>query len=383
MFIKSQFHKNPVTSFISVSLIKLPTPCNISYFWNFGSLLGLVYMIQVLTGFFLSIHYKADLGLAFKRVILIQHDSKRGWLIRNLHCNGARLFFFLIYVHIARGLYYQSFYNKLVWLTGSLIYMLRIMIAFLGYVLPWGQMSLWGATVITNLITVIPVFGNFLVNLLWGGFSVTDPTLNRFFGLHFIMPLILRVFIITHLIFLHVKGSKNPLGLKNVSETKIKFYSYFFWKDFLGFFFLVFLLKFFCYFRPYFFLDAANWIPSNNIKTPAHIQPEWYFLFAYAILRTFTSKVAGVLALAISICILFLLPFLNDNKKVFRKSFLPVRKFFYYIFCLNFISLTILGSLTATGINIFLGKVLRFVYFFYFLSFQYLDRLWIKILMKS
>lgn len=376
------FKNNPLFQIINSRLNKLPTPINISYLWNYGSLLGLLLVIQILTGFFLSFHYKPDLNLAFYSVILITHDLSIGWLIRNIHCNGARFFFLFIYIHIARGLYYSSFKKKLVWLSGVTIYLIRIITAFLGYVLPWGQISLWGATVITNLLTVIPIIGNYLVNWIWGGFSVRDPTLNRFFRIHFIIPFILRILVIIHLLFLHTTGSSNPLGRKSFSETKIKFLPYYIWKDILGFLIFLIIFKFLSIYNPFILLDAANWIKANSIQTPTHIQPEWYFLFAYAILRTFTSKLSGVLALLLSVLILYFIPFLY-SKKFIPRTFNPLFKLFYWLFIVNFIFLTYLGSLPATGINIFAGKVLRSIYFIFFLFFFLINQLWEKLNNKN
>jgi len=369
-------------SILNRNLLCLPTPLNLSYFWNFGSLLGLLYLVQVRTGLFLSFHYKRDLSLSFERVIKIRHDRQIGWLLRSLHCNGARIYFMLIYIHIRRGLYYNSFVKVKTWLRGRLVYVIRIAIAFLGYVLPWGQISLWGATVITNLITVIPLFGDFFRNWLWGGFSVEDPTLNRFFGLHFFLPLGLAVFLMIHLIYLHEPGSSNPLGISSIRESKIKFYPYFFWKDVFGFILVLAILKLLVYFYPHVFLDPVNWEEGRSLKTPEHIQPEWYFLFAYAILRTFSSKVAGVLALVISILVLAILPILGKKMTIVSKQFFPLRKMLYFFFISRFLELTILGRMPAIGCNIFLGQIFTRIYFGYFLLFYYVDLFWSWLLMK-
>lgn len=362
--------------FISNQILNLPTPININYFWNFGSILGLILVTQILTGFFLSLHYKTDRTLAFESVISIIHNINIGWIIRAIHSNGARLFFFCIYTHMARGLYYNSYYNTFTWLSGSLIYLLSIITAFLGYVLPWGQISFWGATVITNLITIIPYIGEFIVIWLWGGFSVNAPTLNRFFGLHFLIPLLIAALIMVHLIFLHEKGSSNPLGTFSTSESKIKFAPYYVWKDILGFLVFFFILKLLTHFYLLIFLDPVNWIKANSLKTPLHIQPEWYFLFAYAILRTFTSKLAGVIALLLSILILFYLPFFSSKSIIINKSFIPLRKILFWIFIRSFLCLTCLGSLPASGIYIFLRQIFTFIYFSSVLTMPYCDIIW-------
>lgn len=289
------------------SFSNLPTPVNISIWWNAGSILGFLLGFQILTGIFLSMYYVADLASAFSSVIHIIRDVPSGWIFRCFHANGASLFFLFIYIHLGRGLYYQRYITQpRTWIVGVSIFLLSMATAFLGYVLPWGQMSFWGATVITNLLSAIPYFGNFIVEWVWGGFSISQPTLNRFFSLHFLLPFVIRVIALLHLVFLHDKGSTNPLGDK-VFINKISFHPYFSWKDIVGLLVLIIILCFICFFFPSLLLDPENFINANPIITPVHIQPEWYFLFAYAILRSIPSKLGGVIALAISILVLYTL----------------------------------------------------------------------------
>lgn len=321
----------------------LPSPSNISWLWNGGSILGLLLGVQITTGLFLSIHYAPHIDTAFASVVHIVRDIPGGWLLRRLHANGASLFFVFLYIHIGRGLYYQSYLiHPRTWAVGVLIFLLSIGTAFLGYVLPWGQISFWGATVITNLLSAIPYIGAHLVEWVWGGFSVGQATLNRFFTLHFIMPFTIAGAVLLHLIFLHQKGSRNPLGnLRHVS--KVPFHPYFTVKDLVGFIGVVLVLLAISFFAPTGLTDPENFIIANPIVTPTHIQPEWYFLFAYAILRSIPSKLGGVVALVISIIILFFLP-LGGRSLSSRASFNIFNNIISWTLVITFIVLTWLGA---------------------------------------
>lgn len=346
-------------------IFKLPTPSNINYFWNFGSLLGLCIIFQILTGFFLTLCYKADFSLSFPIVIHIINNINSGWIIRYLHSTGASFFFIFCYRHIGKALFYSSFYFWKVWFRGIIILLFLIIEAFLGYVLPWGQISFWGATVITNLISVIPYIGVLIVEWLWGGFNVSDPTLIRFFSLHFIFPFIIIFIILLHLLFLHENGSSNPLG-RILNIDKIEFSKYFFIKDIITiliflFFLIIFRIKF-----PFFFIDPENFILSNPIITPIHIQPEWYFLFAYSILRSIPNKLGGVVMLVISIIILFFLSFTNFNKLKTLKF--RIKKFLINVHIGTFLILTWLGTKPVEHPFTLMGKFYRILYFlFYFI----------------
>ena len=315
---------------INGSLIDLPSPSRIRYFWNFGSLLGIFLFRQIVRGLFLSLHFTGDLNLSFYRIIHIIRDVNYGWIVRVVHANGARLFFIFIYIHIGRGLYYGSYRFRKVWLRGVTILLLSIATAFLGYVLPWGQMSFWAATVITNLLSAVPYVGVLLVEWVWGGFAVGNPTLTRFFAFHFILPFVILFIVILHLLFLHEVGSGNPIGLRRNSD-KVVFHPYFRIKDVYGLMIVFIFYIFICFELPYIFMDVENFILSNPIVTPTHIQPEWYFLFAYTILRSIPRKIGGVIALVISVIILYLLPFVYKHN--FRRTgFYPFIKFMFWIF---------------------------------------------------
>nr|YP_009987581.1 cytochrome b [Tropidocephala brunnipennis]QBZ38054.1 cytochrome b [Tropidocephala brunnipennis] len=346
-------------------LINLPTPSNISYLWNFGSILGVCLLIQLISGIFLSMHYAPSINYAFESVIHINRNVNYGWLMRLIHANGASLFFFMMFIHTGRGIYYGSFLKKKVWFSGTLIMLTLMGTAFLGYVLPWGQMSFWGATVITNLLSAIPYLGKFLVNWIWGGFSVDNPTLNRFFSLHFLLPFMLTMMILMHLIFLHEKGSSNPLGLKNKID-KISFHPYFSIKDIYGFcvtllMFTIILFKF-----PFLFNDPENFTPANSMVTPPHIQPEWYFLFAYAILRSIPNKLGGVMALLMSILIILTLPFTMNDKFKSLNMYIH-KKILFLLFTGIFILLTWIGAKPVEPPYIFTSQILTILYFMFFL----------------
>lgn len=361
-------------SLINKILINLPTPSNISYWWNFGSILGVCLIIQLVSGIFLSIHYSPNINSAFKSIIHITRDVNFGWIIRLIHANGASIFFFFIFLHTGRGIYYGSFLKKKVWFSGTFIILILIATAFLGYVLPWGQISFWGATVITNLLSALPYLGNTLVAWIWGGFSVENPTLNRFFSFHFILPFIVSILILCHLIFLHEKGSSNPLGLKN-NVDKISFHPYFTFKDIYGFLVVILLFIFINFKTPFLFNDPENFTPANPIITPPHIQPEWYFLFAYAILRSIPNKLGGVLALVISIFIILTLPY-TANSKFKRIRIYLTKKILFYIFCITFILLTWIGAKPVEDPFIVIGQILTFTYFRYFLITPLLTKLY-------
>lgn len=321
-------------------MLNLPTPKNISVWWNFGSLLGLILGVQILTGLFLSMHYISDVGQAFSSVRHIIREVNNGWWLRYIHANGASFFFIFIYLHIGRGLYYGRYTYIRTWYIGFLMLLILMGTAFLGYVLPWGQMSFWGATVITNLITAFP-FGGDLVLWVWGGFSVDQPTLTRFYSLHFLIPLLLRLLAIFHVILLHRTGSNNPLGL-NSDREKIPFHSYFTIKDIVGFIFSFLILISLTFFSPNLLGEPDNYARANPLITPPHIVPEWYFLFAYAILRSIPNKLGGVLGLLLAIIILTLIPLIGG--KIKSCSLLPLSKIIFWIFSASFLLLTIAGS---------------------------------------
>ena len=371
---------NSIFKILKLSFLSLPVPFNISFFWNFGSLLGLSLILQIISGIFLAIHYNREISQAFFSVNTIIRDINFGWLIRVIHRNGARIFFFCLYFHIGRGIYYKSFLKTKTWIIGSLIFILTIATAFLGYVLPWGQISFWGATVITNLFSVIPYLGKDIIYLLWGGFSVDAPTLRRFFALHFLIPFIIIFLVIIHLIFLHEKGSSNPLGLKS-SFYMVKFHPYFSVKDLLGFLIYFTILSYFIFWNPWLINDPDNFILANSIVTPKHIQPEWYFLFAYAILRSIPRKWGGVLALLLSVLVLFILP-IKSNFKIKRARFCFFRKLIFWNLVFTFFLLTWIGARPASGIYIIIGQSLTINYFFFFRINFFLLKLWEKFLMK-
>lgn len=355
----------PTLKIVNSALVDLPVPANISIWWNFGSLLGLCLIIQIITGLFLAMHYTARVDLAFSRVAHICRDVNYGWLLRTIHANGASFFFICIYFHIGRGIYYGSFHYFETWITGIALLFLVIAAAFLGYVLPWGQMSFWGATVITNLVSAVPYIGNDAVQWLWGGFAVDNPTLTRFFTFHFLIPFLVAGLTIIHLLFLHQRGSNNPLGI-NANVDKLPFHPYFTIKDTVGFMILVFLLVALSLTNPYLLGDPDNFIPANPLVTPAHIQPEWYFLFAYAILRSIPNKLGGVIALVSSILILISLPFTFKPK--FRGlEFYSMAQPLFWSWVSVFLLLTWIGARPVEEPYIVLGQILTCLYFSYFL----------------
>nr|QEI59708.1 cytochrome b [Thitarodes pui] len=369
---------HPIIKIINNSLIDLPTPSNISSWWNFGSLLGLCLIIQIITGLFLTMHYSANIDLAFYSVNHICRNVNYGWLIRTLHTNGASFFFICIYIHIGRGIYYESFLYKYTWLIGVLILFLLMATAFMGYVLPWGQMSFWGATVITNLLSALPYLGSMLVNWIWGGFAVDNATLTRFYTFHFLLPFILMMMTMIHLLFLHQYGSNNPLGI-NSNLDKIPFHPYFSFKDLFGFILMLKILMLLTLWNPYILSDPDNFIPANPLVTPIHIQPEWYFLFAYAILRSIPNKLGGVIALIMSIAILFILPF-TFNKKFQGNQFYPLNKILFWNMLIIIILLTWIGARPVEDPYIMTGQSLTILYFLYYLLSPLISMLWDKML---
>nr|ABO43339.1 cytochrome b [Muraena augusti] len=356
---------HPILKIANDALVDLPTPSNISAMWNFGSLLGLCLITQILTGLFLAMHYTSDISTAFSSVAHICRDVNYGWLIRSLHANGASFFFICLYMHIARGLYYGSYLYKETWNIGVILFLLVMMTAFVGYVLPWGQMSFWGATVITNLLSAVPYVGNTLVQWIWGGFSVDNATLTRFFAFHFLLPFVVLAATMLHLLFLHETGSNNPAGL-NSDADKIPFHPYFSYKDLLGFIIMLTALTSLALFYPNVLGDPDNFTPANPMVTPPHIKPEWYFLFAYAILRSIPNKLGGVLALLFSILVLMLVPLLHTSKQR-ALTFRPASQVLFWLLVADMFVLTWIGGMPVEHPFIIIGQTASVVYFALFL----------------
>nr|YP_009114567.1 cytochrome b [Tegillarca granosa]AID49104.1 cytochrome b [Tegillarca granosa] len=353
---------------VNNNVIDLPCPPNLTVWWNFGSLLGVFLVSQILTGLLLACHYMPSSDGAFSSVMHIMRDVQYGWIIRFVHANGASFFFMFLYAHIGRGLYYGSYFNLAGWNVGVVLLLMSMSIAFTGYVLPWGQMSYWGATVITNMFSAIPVVGNNIVEWMWGGYVVCDATLKRFFVFHFIMPLIMVVVVCVHLVYLHEMGASNPLG---VSTYSVPFHPYYTWKDLVGVSVAWFGLSVVCFFLPYVFMDPTNFFPANPMKTPRHIQPEWYFLFAYSVLRAVPNKAGGIVALLLSVMVLFLVPFIHTGK--FRGlAYYPCCRVLFWCFVCNFLFLTWVGSMDVKEPFIFAGQVSTCLYLSYFVLFPIL-----------
>nr|YP_009562014.1 cytochrome b [Traulia nigritibialis]QAU54097.1 cytochrome b [Traulia nigritibialis] len=370
--------KHPLIKILNNSLIDLPAPTNISFWWNFGSLLGMCLVIQIMTGLFLAMHYTSNIEMAFSSVIHICRDVNNGWIIRTLHANGASMFFICIYLHVGRGIYYGSYMYTYTWMIGTLILFLVMATAFMGYVLPWGQMSFWGATVITNLLSAIPYLGTDLVQWVWGGFAVDNATLNRFFTFHFVLPFMIAAMAAIHLFFLHQTGSNNPLGL-NSNIEKIPFHPYFTFKDLITIAMTSSMLIMLCLIDPYLLGDPDNFVPANPLVTPVHIQPEWYFLFAYAILRSIPNKLGGVIALFLSISILMILPFYN--KTPFRGiQFYPINQVLFWIMVVIVCLLTWIGKRPVEEPYIMTGQILTIIYFIYFLINVHVANMWDKLI---
>nr|YP_010614342.1 cytochrome b [Dalbulus maidis]WAS32276.1 cytochrome b [Dalbulus maidis] len=370
--------KDKMISIINKSLIDLPAPINLSTMWNFGSILGLCLTIQLISGILISMHYTANIEMAFNSVNHIMRDVNYGWLIRIIHSNGASLFFISMYIHVGRGVYYGSYHLMKTWNMGIMIMLTTMATAFLGYVLPWGQMSFWGATVITNLLSALPYIGTMMVNWIWGGFSVDNATLSRFFSLHFMMPFIIVMMTVMHLFFLHLTGSSNPMGVSS-NIDKIPFHPFFSIKDLMGFCMSVYLLMMLTMSNPYMLSDPDNFTPANPMVTPIHIQPEWYFLFAYAILRSIPNKLGGVMALFMSIIILAILPF-SMKSKFKGIQFYPISQINFWMFVSVMIMLTWIGARPVEYPYTETGLILTLLYFSYFVSDPMLTKSWSKMI---
>jgi quinol-cytochrome oxidoreductase complex cytochrome b subunit len=359
--------QDSIIAFINSHIVDYPTPINLNYFWSFGSTAGICLVIQIVTGIFLAMHYTPHVDLAFYSVEHIMRDVNNGWLIRYLHANGASMFFIVVYCHIFRGLYYGSFIHPrgFLWASGVIIFLLMMATAFMGYVLPWGQMSFWGATVITNLFSAIPVVGGSIVEWLWGGFSVSNATLNRFFSLHYLMPFVIAGLTIVHLSLLHKVGSNNATGINKNVEV-VPFYPYFYVKDLLAFFILLSLFSFFVFYYPNALGHSDNYIEANSLVTPPHIVPEWYFLPFYAILRSIPDKLGGVLAMVLAILVLLVLPILNLSN-VRSSVYRPLYSFSYWFLVSIFLLLGWIGQKPVESPYIEIGMFATFFYFSYLL----------------
>ena len=361
-------HRLPIFTFMHHEMHEYPTPKNLNYWWNFGSLAGIVLVIMIMSGIVLAMHYTAHVDHAFQSVERIMRDVNYGWLVRYIHANGASFFFIVVYIHIFRGLYYGSYKapRELLWMLGVVILILMMATAFMGYVLPWGQMSFWGATVITNLFSAIPLVGESIVTLLWGGFSVDNPTLNRFYALHYLLPFVIVGVVVLHIVALHRFGSNNPLGIDvRGNQDTLSFHPYYTVKDAFGLGVFLVLLSAVVFFLPNSMGHPDNYIPANPMVTPAHIVPEWYFLPFYAILRAVPDKLLGVLAMFAAIGVLFILPWL-DRSPVRSATFRPIYKIMFWVFLVDCVALTWLGAKPAEGIYVVLSRLCTAYYFFHF-----------------
>ncbi|MDB9972052.1 cytochrome b N-terminal domain-containing protein [Alphaproteobacteria bacterium] len=362
-------YRLPIFSTLKHTLVDYPTPRNLNYWWNFGSLAGIFLLIQIITGIVLAMHYTPTVEGAFASIEHIMRDVNYGWLIRYIHMNGASFFFIVVYIHIFRGLYYGSYKSprEVLWWLGLVILLLMMATAFMGYVLPWGQMSFWGATVITNLFSAVPVVGTAVVEWLWGGFAVDNALLNRFFALHYLFPFLIVGVVILHIVALHTHGSNNPLGIdKKGPQDSIPFHPYYTIKDLFGLSFVLTIFAFVVFFAPDYLGHPDNYIPADPLKTPAHIVPEWYFLPFYAILRAVPDKLGGVIAMISAILILFVLPWL-DTSKVRSATFRPIYKKLYWFLVVDIIVLTWIGGSPAEGNFILIGRLATIYYFAHFL----------------
>jgi quinol-cytochrome oxidoreductase complex cytochrome b subunit len=364
---KLRWNKDSILSFVDSHIIDYPTPINLNYMWSFGSTAGICLVIQIITGIFLAMHYTPHIDYAFLSVEHIMTDVNNGWLIRYTHANGASMFFIVVYCHIFRGLYYGSYISPRgrLWASGVIIFLLMMATAFMGYVLPWGQMSFWGATVITNLFSAVPLVGQSIVEWLWGGFSVSNATLNRFYSLHYFMPFAIAGLVLVHLSLLHKDGSNNPLGI-NTNVDNIPFYPYFYVKDLFAFFILASFFSFFVFFYPNVLGHADNYIPANPLVTPAHIVPEWYFLPFYAILRSIPDKLGGVVAMISAILVLLLLPVINVSK-IRSSKFRPIFGIAYWFLVSDFIILGWIGQKPVESPYIEIGMGATIFYFLFLL----------------
>jgi ubiquinol-cytochrome c reductase cytochrome b subunit len=362
-----RWNQKSLFAVINNHIIDYPTPINLNYFYGFGSLAGIMLVIQILTGIFLAMHYTPHIDLAFNSVEHIMRDVNNGWLMRYTHANGASFFFIVVYIHIFRGLYYGSYITprEYLWCSGVVIFILMMATAFMGYVLPWGQMSFWGATVITNLFSAIPLVGKDIVDWLWGGFAVDNPTLNRFFSLHFTMPFVIVGAVLIHLILLHEVGSTNPLGLTLKTEN-IPFYPYFYTKDLFGLMVLLFVFFIFVFYYPNTLGHPDNYIEANPMKTPLHIVPEWYFLPFYAILRSIPNKIGGVIGMFGSLLVMLTIPFTNSSE-IRSTAFRPIFKVCYWLLVVAFFLLGWVGQMPVEYPYTEIGVVSMIYYFFFFI----------------
>lgn len=360
-------NKNYIFDLFDSHIIHYASPISLSYAWSFGSLAGICLVIQMISGVFLAMHYTPHIDLAFNSIEYIMRDVNNGWLIRYIHANGASMFFIVVYAHIGRGLYYGSYMTprELLWCSGVIILLLMMGTAFTGYVLPWGQMSFWGATVITNMVTAIPIAGTYIVQWLWGGYTVDNPTLNRFFSIHFVLPFVIAGLSLIHLALLHKEGSNNPIG-SDTGIDDIPFYPYFVSKDIFALScFLVFFAIFVFYF-PNTLNHPDNYIPADPLETPAHVVPEWYFSPFYAILRSIPHKAGGIVAMGGAILVLLVIPFVNTSN-VRSTTYRPIFKFCFWLFIIDFIILTWVGQKPVRNSFILLGQIATFYYFIFFL----------------
>lgn len=369
---------HPIIKHINNALIDLPAPNNISIIWNYGSLLGLCLVIQIITGLFLSIHYVSHIDLAFSSVAHISRDVNYGWIIRSIHANGASIFFLFLYIHTGRGIYYGSFKLIETWNIGVILFILTIATAFIGYVLPWGQISFWGATVITNLFSAIPYIGKTLVEWIWGGFAVDNATLNRFFAIHFVLPFIIAAVAFLHLVFLHQTGSNNPLGI-NCNRDRVPFHTYYSTKDALGFIIALTIFITIVLFTPNLLTDPENFLLANPLVTPIHIKPEWYFLWVYAILRSIPNKLGGVLALFAALLILFILPITSSNNKS-GIMFYPLNQIIFWILVASWLILTWIGGRPVEDPFIIIGQSFTIIYFIFYIINPILSSSWDNLL---
>lgn len=362
-----RWNKKSLFAVLNNHIIDYPTPINLNYFYGFGSLAGFMLVVQILTGIFLAMHYTPHIDLAFNSVEHIMRDVNNGWLIRYTHANGASFFFIVVYIHIFRGLYYGSYITprEYLWCSGVVIFILMMATAFMGYVLPWGQMSFWGATVITNLFSAVPLVGKDIVDWLWGGFAVDNPTLNRFFSLHFTMPFVIAGAVLLHLVLLHEVGSNNPLGLTLKNEN-IPFYPYFYTKDLFGLMVLCLVFFTFIFYYPNTLGHPDNYIEANPMKTPLHIVPEWYFLPFYAILRSIPNKIGGVIAMFGSLIVMLTIPFTNSSE-IRSTAFRPLFKVAYWLLVVCFFLLGWVGQMPVEYPYTEIGVISMIYYFFFFL----------------
>ena len=362
-------HRLPFVAMLQRELYDYPTPRNLSYWWNFGSLSGIMLVVMIVTGIFLAMQYTPHADLAFDSVERIMRDVDWGWMLRYAHMNGASMFFALVYIHLFRGLYYGSYKQprELLWILGVIILILMIMTAFMGYVLPWGQMSYWAATVITNLFSAIPLIGQSIVTFLWGGFTVGNPTLNRFYALHYLLPFVILAVVLLHLIALHRFGSNNPLGIdKRGPQDTLPFHPYFTIKDLFGLAVFLLIYSFFVFYAPNFLGSSDNYIPANPMQTPNHIVPEWYLLPYYAILRSVPNKLLGVILAFGSIFLMFLVPWL-DTSPVRSARFRPVYKWLFWLLVIDVIALGWVGANPPEGLVVTVGQIATLYYFVHFL----------------